>query len=172
MKTCSERSRFDAEQKEALTQYWDYSYNKDQPKNMTYGPAYWQSMSQLQETARFVFDLNFVKNDSDYIYNLRACVNETFKQVDHDKIYLWEIGNENDVDVSQHFRPANWTVDEFAEEWVNRSRSINQQHNNELRFMAPSLSGLNAEFSPYRMLDPNDLNMDRDKWISEISHHM
>ena len=161
-----------ASQLEALVSNWDYSYNRDQPRNMTIGPAYWQSLSQLQETAQFVFDLNFVKNGSDYIYNLRSCVNETFKQVKHDKIHHWEIGNENDGDVSQRLRPANWTVDDFVREWVNRTKVINEEHGNELRFMAPSLSGLNADFSPYRMLDPNDLDMDRDGWISEISHHM
>ena len=63
---------------------------------MTLGPAYWQSLRQLQGTARFVLDLNFAKNDTDYIRNLRAYVNETFNSVREEDIHLWEIGNEDD----------------------------------------------------------------------------
>ncbi len=57
---------------------------------------------------RYIFQLNAYKNDSSYIFNMAAMVNNTLEAVP-DRLHLFEIGNEEDTAVSNHFGPPDGT---------------------------------------------------------------
>lgn len=123
-------------QKQGIINTWDYTYNLDQPKNSTIGPAFWESLNVLTGT-KYIFGLNFYKNDSSLLTNLQHEVNQTLCLLPPERLYLFELGNENDYGANSGFRPRNWTQGDYVEEWVYRTRHV-QTTQHSLRFFAPS----------------------------------
>ncbi|KAK5991374.1 Beta-glucuronidase [Cladobotryum mycophilum] len=161
------------EQKEGIINYWDPTYNSDQPRNSSIGPAFWESFTAIEGT-KYIFGLNFYKNDSTYLDNLKGQVEESLKQIPVDRLHLFEIGNENDYGALSGFRPSNWTQQEWVEEWTYRSRHI-QTPGNTLRFYAPSTCCYNIStkysfFSPWTIWN-STFDYNRDGWVAEVSQH-
>ncbi|KAI8632144.1 family 79 glycoside hydrolase [Xylariaceae sp. FL1651] len=165
-----DRVSYVATQEDAMIQFWDNSYNLDQPKNMTIGPRFWESFNVL-ETGKYTLQLNSYKNDSNYQYNINAMVNETLRRISNGRFHLFEQGNENDVAVGNSFRPAGWGIGNYVVEWKSRTRGANSEHDNELRYMAPSFATFNSDFSVYSIFNET-LDINEDGWIAEISQHL
>ncbi|KAL1981323.1 hypothetical protein VTN96DRAFT_2764 [Rasamsonia emersonii] len=161
-----------ASQKQGIMNTWDYTYNLDQPKNSTIGPAFWESLNVLQDT-KYIFGLNFYKNDSDFLANLQYEVNQTLLRLPSDRLHLFELGNENDYGANSGFRPRNWTQFDYVDEWIFRTRHV-QTPQRSLRFFAPSFCCFNITaptfFSPWTVWNES-YRYDRDGWIEEVSQH-
>ncbi|KAM0510870.1 hypothetical protein ACHAPE_010459 [Trichoderma viride] len=160
-------------QKEQIINFWDPSYNSDQPRNTSIGPTFWEAFTAIEGT-KYIFGLNFYKNDSTYLDNLRGEVEQSLLQIPPERLHLFEIGNENDYGALSGFRPPMWTQQDWVDEWINRSQSI-QTPTNPLRFFAPSTCCYNIT-TPYSFFSPwtiwnSTFDYDRDGWISEVSQH-
>ncbi|KAF2098183.1 family 79 glycoside hydrolase [Rhizodiscina lignyota] len=165
-----DRTTYIASQKQPIINNWDYTYNLDQPKNSTIGPSFWRSFNRLSST-KYIFGLNFFKNDSTFMQNLYGEVSESRKNIPTEKLYLFELGNENDVGTGNGFRPANWTQKDYVNEWVYRTEHLQSKNNDKLRFYAPSFAGLgNDVFSPITVWN-STYDYDQDGWIAEVSQH-
>ncbi|KAL7809367.1 hypothetical protein V8C44DRAFT_350543 [Trichoderma aethiopicum] len=161
------------DQKEQIINFWDPSYNSDQPRNSSVGPTFWEAFTAIEGT-KYIFGLNFYKNDSTYLENLRGQVSESLKQIPADRLHLFEIGNENDYGALSGFRPPTWTQQDWVEEWIGRARHI-QTPDKSLRFYAPSACCYNIT-TPYSFFSPwtiwnSTFDYDRDGWIAEVSQH-
>ncbi|KAM0448772.1 hypothetical protein ACHAO4_008244 [Trichoderma viride] len=161
------------DQKEQIINFWDPSYNSDQPRNTSIGPTFWEAFTAIEGT-KYIFGLNFYKNDSTYLDNLRGEVEQSLLQIPPERLHLFEIGNENDYGALSGFRPPTWTQQDWVDEWVYRSRHI-QTPTNPLRFFAPSTCCYNIT-TPYSFFSPwtiwnSTFDYDRDGWISEVSQH-
>jgi hypothetical protein len=172
--TRSDHITYVDKQKEGIINNWDYTYNEDQPRNSTIGPAWWQSLNVMQST-KYIPQLNFYMNTSNYLYNMESMVDQTLKQVPRDRIHLFEIGNENDYGALSGFRPPTWTAYDYVSEWQNRSESLQGQHSDKLRFFAPSFCCFGVRTN-YSYFDPIDIwnssfHYDKDGWVDEISQH-
>ncbi|KAH8812756.1 glycoside hydrolase family 79 protein [Xylogone sp. PMI_703] len=164
---------YDPQQKQDIINYWDYSYNSDQPRNSTIGPAFWETFTASKGT-KFIFGLNFYKNDSYYLENLHGQVEQSLRQIPADRLHLFELGNENDYGALSGFRPPTWTQQDWVNEWISRTTHI-QTPGNHLRFYAPSCCCFNIT-TPYSFFSPwtiwnKTFNYDRDGWINEVSQH-
>ncbi|KAL6894855.1 hypothetical protein GGI43DRAFT_424697 [Trichoderma evansii] len=160
-------------QKEQIINFWDPSYNSDQPRNTSIGPTFWEAFTAIQGT-KYIFGLNFYKNDSTYLDNLRGEVAQSLLQIPPERLHLFEIGNENDYGALSGFRPPTWTQQDWVNEWVYRSQNI-QTPAKSLRFYAPSTCCYNIT-TPYSFFSPwtiwnSTFDYDRDGWISEVSQH-
>jgi hypothetical protein len=161
------------DQEEGIINNWDYTYNSDQPRNSTIGPAFWESYNVITGT-QYIPGLNFYKNDSDSLRNLQGEAQESLKYIPAERLHLLEIGNENDYGAKSGFRPVNWTQEDYVEEWISRSRNI-QTSDKSLRFFAPSFCCFNITtdysfFSPWTVWN-STFGYDRDGWIEEVSQH-
>lgn len=161
------------DQKEQIINFWDPSYNSDQPRNTSIGPTFWEAFTAIQGT-KYIFGLNFYKNDSTYLDNLRGEVAQSLLQIPPERLHLFEIGNENDYGGLSGFRPPTWTQKDWVDEWVDRSQNI-QTPAKSLRFYAPSTCCFNIT-TPYSFFSPwtiwnSTFDYDRDGWISEVSQH-
>ncbi|KAM0257125.1 hypothetical protein ACHAQJ_004590 [Trichoderma viride] len=161
------------DQKEQIINFWDPSYNADQPRNTSIGPTFWEAFTAIEGT-KYIFGLNFYKNDSTFLDNLRGEVSQSLLQIPPDRLHLFEIGNENDYGALSGFRPPTWTQQDWVSEWVYRSQNI-QTPAKSLRFFAPSTCCYNVT-TPYSFFSPwtiwnSTFDYDRDGWISEVSQH-
>ncbi|KAL7920711.1 major facilitator superfamily domain-containing protein [Trichoderma austrokoningii] len=161
------------DQKEQIINFWDLSYNSDQPRNTSIGPTFWEAFTAIEGT-KYIFGLNFYKNDSTYLENLRGEVAQSLLQIPPERLHLFEIGNENDYGALSGFRPPTWTQQDWVDEWVYRSQNI-QIPTNLLRFFAPSTCCYNIT-TPYSFFSPwtiwnSTFDYDRDGWIAEVSQH-
>jgi hypothetical protein len=154
----------------SIINLWD---GGDQPSNTSIGPSFWESFTAIEGT-KYIVGLNFYKNDSYYIDNLKGEVQQSLKQIPADRLHLFEVGNENDYGALSGFRPLDWTPEDWANEWNNRTESI-QTANNSLRFYAPSTCCYNITtpwglFSPWTIWN-STYNYNRHGWVSEVSQH-
>jgi hypothetical protein len=170
---CRDHVTYCPEQEEAIINYWDPAYNADQPRNTSIGPSFWESFTAIEET-KYIFGLNFYKNDSYYLENLKGEVQQSLLQIPADRLHLFEVGNENDYGALSGFRPPNWTQQDWVNEWINRTEHI-QTAGNTLRFYAPSTCCYNITteysfFSGWTIWN-DTFRYDRDGWIDEVSQH-
>ncbi|KAH8127697.1 hypothetical protein LI328DRAFT_164691 [Trichoderma asperelloides] len=161
------------DQQEQIVNFWDPSYNSDQPRNTSIGPTFWEAFTAIEGT-KYIFGLNFYKNDSTFLDNLRGEVAQSLLQIRPERLHLFEIGNENDYGALSGFQPPTWTQEDWVNEWVYRSQNI-QTPAKSLRFYAPSTCCYNIT-TPYSFFSPwtiwnNTFDYDRDGWISEVSQH-
>jgi hypothetical protein len=101
-------------------------------------------------------------------------VEQSLHQIPADRLHLFELGNENDYGAKSGFRPANWTQEDWVEEWIYRTTHI-QTADDSLRFFAPSCCCFNIS-TPYSFFSPwtiwnKTFEYDRDGWIEEVSQH-
>ena len=144
--------------------------------NTTIGPTFWQSLNSVQNVD-YIFGLNFYKNDSTWLTNLQGVVNQTLLQVPSDRIFLFELGNENDYSAAGSFRPSWYNQQDYVDEWINKTRDIqvsSGKTQNSLRFYAPSFCCYNITtpqwFSPWTVWN-STYKYDRDGWIEQVSQH-
>ncbi|KAL7947074.1 hypothetical protein V8C42DRAFT_343959 [Trichoderma barbatum] len=114
------------DQKEQLINFWDPSNNSDQPRNTTIGPSFWETFTAIEGT-KYIFGLNFYKNDSTYLDNLRGQVSQSLLQIPPERLHLFEIGHENDYGALSGFRPPTWTQQDWVEEWID-PYGVNRMH--------------------------------------------
>jgi hypothetical protein len=160
------------DQTEAIINIFDYSYNRDRPHNSTIGPAFWESFHTIPGL-KYIFGLNFVKNDADAIPNLQNEVEQTLARLPPKSLFLFELGNENDDAPSNGDRPRNWTQYNYVDEWVERTRHI-QNDKKSLRFFAPSFGSFSngsPNWFSARTLWNATYNYNRDGWIDNVSQH-
>ncbi|KAH8705719.1 glycoside hydrolase family 79 protein [Talaromyces proteolyticus] len=159
-------------QKESIINNWAGN-GGDQPANTSIGPTFWESFTSI-DGPKYIFGLNFYKNDSYYLDNLKGEVQQSLEQIPAERLHLFEIGNENDYGALSGFRPPNWTQEDWVTEWNNRAEHI-QTANQSLRFFAPSTCCYNITtkwsfFSPWTIWN-STFNYNRHKWIHEVSQH-
>jgi hypothetical protein len=174
--TSRDKTTYDPNLKQGIYNYWPPGDSADQPVNSTIGPSFWESFNSVQGVS-YIFGLNFYKNDSTWLTNQENEVNQTLLQVPLDRIHLFELGNENDYSAAGSFRPSWYNQQDYANEWINKTRHIqvpNATTPVSLRFFAPSFCCYNVTepqfFSPWTIWNSTYL-YNRDGWIKEVSQH-
>ncbi|UKZ97110.1 uncharacterized protein TrAFT101_011878 [Trichoderma asperellum] len=139
------------DQQEQIINFRDPSYNSDQPRNTSIGPTFWEALTAIEGT-KYIFGLNFYKNDSTFLDNLGGEVAQSLLQIPPERLHLFEIGNENDYGALSGFQPPTWTQEDWVNEWVYRSQNI-QTPAKSLRFYAPSTCCYNITTPYSRWMD-------------------
>jgi hypothetical protein len=167
-----DRTVFVPTQQDPIINFWNYTYNLDQPQNSSIGPSFWDSFKWI-EGAQYIFGLNLVDNHTGYLQNLYDEVSQSREKIPPEQLFLFELGNEADQYVGNNFRPANWTQISYVHEWWNKTESMNAVNHGELRFFAPSYaaeSSSKTDFNSYTVWNAS-YNIDKDGWIDQVSQH-
>lgn len=125
----------------------------DQPKKLTYGPAFFQSYHTLGDV-QYIHGLNFVQNDS--VAQLEAATTAACKSIG-ESLDLLELGNEPNVDLISDNMPLTYTIDDHIADWNWKSGVVASAVNETCpgrtaNFMAPSFmlfSSNIAELLPF-----------------------
>ncbi|KAL1961879.1 hypothetical protein VTN77DRAFT_959 [Rasamsonia byssochlamydoides] len=135
------------------------SKSTDYPYILYIGPSFFESYSTWPDT-KFIHGYNLAKNGSEALESLLATVPLACKALQGGKLAYWELGNEPDLyktSAQGIVRPANWTEQDYVNEWLNKSRAIREvmaeacpemATDAEYKYIAPSFAGINNSLKP------------------------
>ena len=151
----------------------------DYPTTLSIGPAYFESYETWPGT-KFIHGFNLGRNSTVARKGLIDSVPYVCKALEGGKLAYWELGNEPDLYKTSsqgHVRPANWTEQDYVNEWLHWTRAIRTAmqgtcpdlaSNQSFRFYAPSFGGAGNSLDPIVTWE-DDLDADKD--IAIISSH-
>ena len=151
----------------------------DYPTTLTIGPAYFESYETWPDT-RFVHGFNLGRNSTVARQGLIDSVPYACKALEGGKLLHWELGNEPDLfktSAQGHVRPANWTEQDYVNEWLYWTRAIKAAmqdacpdlaSNANYTYYAPSFAGTTNSLDPIVTWEDG---LDTDKDIAIISSH-
>lgn len=129
------------------------SKSVDYPSIIYIGPSFFESYSTWPNT-KFSHGFNLGKNGSEALESLIDTVPLACKALQGGKLAYWELGNEPDLYKTSSqgpFRPANWTEQDYVDEWLSKSRKIHDAlakacpeiaTEQNYKYFAPSFAGL------------------------------
>ncbi|KAI9659153.1 MAG: hypothetical protein M1821_002113 [Bathelium mastoideum] len=88
----------------------------DQPSAMTIGPKWVESFQQFPSGTQYIYNLNF--NDGESGLNQTVMEAESAFHGLSQSLYAYEIGNEVDGWPGSSRRPANWTLQDYVDQWL------------------------------------------------------
>ncbi|RAH70498.1 glycosyl hydrolase family 79 C-terminal domain-containing protein [Aspergillus aculeatinus CBS 121060] len=119
------------DQTEALIDPFD-SIASSQPRHSYFGPAFLQSFRQFPAGSKYIFGLNFFNAENETLFDvgdgLAQCVLEAHAAYHAigDAFYGFEIGNEVDSWAGGQRRPANWTIQDYVDQWNEYASAISE----------------------------------------------
>ncbi|RAK81712.1 glycosyl hydrolase family 79 C-terminal domain-containing protein [Aspergillus fijiensis CBS 313.89] len=119
------------DQTEALIDPFD-SIASSQPRHSYFGPAFLQSFRQFPAGSKYIFGLNFFNAENETLFDvgdgLAQCVLEAHAAYHAigDALYGFEIGNEVDSWARGQRRPANWTIQDYVDQWNEYASAISK----------------------------------------------
>ena len=155
---------------------FNYNQSEDYPTTITIGPSFFDSYSTWPNTT-FIHGFNLAKNGSVGLDSLLATVPLACKALEGGKLAYWELGNEPDLYKTSPqgvVRPASWNEQDYVDEWVGKSRTIEfvmAQTCPDLanhKWIAPSFAGTSNSLDP--IITWQD-GLDPDGNIALISSH-
>jgi hypothetical protein len=122
---------YDASLPYALNGTVDPKRSPDYPTTIHIGPSYFESYNTWPNVKfSHGFNLGLGGNSSAGWQTLVDTVPLVCKALGHDKLYMWEYGNEPDLfstSAQGPVRPANWNESTYVEQWLNGTREIKAQ---------------------------------------------
>ncbi|KIK58643.1 glycoside hydrolase family 79 protein [Collybiopsis luxurians FD-317 M1] len=100
------------------------------PLNVTLNQQWFErsfDQANFPDGTKFIFDLPLVRNDSLALNNTILGAQWALEAIGKDRLDAFEIGNEEDLYVSQQVVPANWTVADYAARWKIFSTAVTEQ---------------------------------------------
>lgn len=128
----------------------------DYPYIVYIGPSFFESYSTWPNT-RFIHGFNLAKNSSEALKSLLDTVPLVCQALQGGKLASWELGNEPDLYKTSQVRPANWTEQDYVDEWLTKSRDIRHAlaeacpelaTNSNYKYIAPSFAGISNSLQP------------------------
>nr|AQW38601.1 beta-glucuronidase [Talaromyces pinophilus] len=104
----------------------------DQPSHSFIGPKFMESFQQFPEGTRYIYGLNFFQSENETLFNvgdgLDQCVLEAYAAYTAlgESLYGFEIGNEVNSWPGGSRRPANWTLQNYVDQWNQYATAISQ----------------------------------------------
>ncbi|KAF3406866.1 Beta-glucuronidase [Talaromyces pinophilus] len=135
------------------------SKSVDYPYIIYIGPSFFESYSTWPNT-RFIHGFNLAKNDSKSLQSLLDTVPLACRALQDGKLAYWELGNEPDLYKTSSqgvVRPANWTEQDYVDEWLTKSRDIRHAlaeacpelaTESNYKYIAPSFAGISNSLKP------------------------
>ncbi|KAK3633926.1 hypothetical protein LTR56_015536 [Elasticomyces elasticus] len=157
----------------------DPAKSPDYPTTLTIGPSYFESYQTWPGT-KFIHGFNLGRNSTVARQGLIDSVAYACKALEGGKLLHWELGNEPDLFKTSSqgpVRPANWTEQDYVNEWLYWTREIkgalqdacpDLATNESYTFYAPSFAGTNNSLNPIVTWEDG---IDTDKDIAIISTH-
>ena len=157
----------------------DPSKSPDYPTTLSIGPAYFESYETWPGT-KFIHGFNLGRNSTVARQGLIDSVPYVCRALEGGKLAYWELGNEPDLFKTSSqgpVRPANWTEQDYVNEWLHWSRAIrlamlsacpDLASNQSYKFYAPSFGGTSNSLDPIITWEDG---LDADKDIALISSH-
>ena len=145
---------------------------------MYIGSSYFDSYSTWPNT-KFVHGFNLGKNGSEGLDSLLATVPLACKALGGGKLAYWELGNEPDLyktSAQGPVRPANWTAQDYVNEWLDKTRLIKSTMaqscpelaaNASYRYIAPSFGGVTNSLDPVTTWE-DGLDTDQDIALDSV----
>lgn len=168
---------FNESQDAAQIGIFDDSISTDYPSQITIGPAIFDSY-HTWPGVKYVHGFNLGRNSSIARQGLIDSASYACKALGGGKLLHWELGNEPDLFKETGARPANWTEQDYVDEWLKYTRDIraamkkacpDMATDSEYTYYAPSFAGTGGN-----SLDPLtawEAGLDSDKDIAIISSH-
>ena len=157
----------------------DPSKSPDYPTTLSIGPAYFESYETWPGT-KFIHGFNLGRNSTVARQGLLDSVPYVCRALEGGKLAYWELGNEPDLFKTSSqgpVRPANWTEQDYVNEWLHWTRAIRVAmqsacpelaSNQSYKFYAPSFGGTGNSLD---LLITWEDGLDADKDIAIISSH-
>lgn len=135
------------------------SRSVDYPYIIYIGPSFFESYSTWPDT-RFIHGFNLAKNNSESLQSLLDTVPLACRALQDGKLAYWELGNEPDLYKTSSqgvVRPANWTEQDYVDEWLTKSREIRHAlaeacpeltTESNYKYIAPSFAGISNSLKP------------------------
>ncbi|KAF2190355.1 glycoside hydrolase family 79 protein [Zopfia rhizophila CBS 207.26] len=117
---------FDPNQREALKGNYTLNITRDYPFSISMGPSFFESY-QTWDNFSFIHGFNLESNDTKGYHTLVETVPLMCKALKGNRLAYWQIGNEPDL-FKTFFdrRPAWWDEEQFAREWLSKTRLIKE----------------------------------------------
>lgn len=154
------------------------SKSVDYPYIIYIGPSFFESYSTWPNT-KFSHGFNLGKNGSEALESLLDTVPLACKALQDGKLSHWELGNEPDLFKTSSqgiVRPANWTEQDYVDEWLAKTRKIREAlakacpemaTEQNYKYMAPSFAGLSNSLDPVATWK-DDLDADHNIALNSI----
>lgn len=132
------------------------SISTDYPLILSFGPAFFESYFTWPGT-KFIHGFNLGKNSSTDIELMLESVPVACKALEGGKLAYWELGNEPDLyktSAQGIRRPANWTEQDYVNEWLNKTARIEKRlveacpELADSKYIAPSFAGVTNSLNP------------------------
>ncbi|OOG00165.1 glycoside hydrolase family 79 protein [Aspergillus carbonarius ITEM 5010] len=128
----------------------------DYPLILSFGPAFFESYFTWPGT-KFIHGFNLGKNSSADVEVMLESVPVACKALEGGKLAYWELGNEPDLyktSAQGPVRPANWTEQDYVDEWTNKTAAIKRRLAQacpefaDSKYIAPSFAGVTNSLNP------------------------
>ncbi|PWY92738.1 hypothetical protein BO70DRAFT_282858 [Aspergillus heteromorphus CBS 117.55] len=148
---------YDKDLESATNATYITSIATDYPLILSFGPAFFESYSTWPGT-KFIHGFNLAKNSSADLELLIESVPLACRALEGGNLAYWELGNEPDLyktSAQGIVRPANWTEQDYVDEWVNKTAAIKQKMAEtcpdlaaDSKYIAPSFAGVSNSLNP------------------------
>ncbi|ROW12390.1 hypothetical protein VMCG_00791 [Cytospora schulzeri] len=88
------------------------------------GPRYFEAISRLPSNTPITFGLNMAYYQADYLDQITNMASAAVRKLTSLDLVAFEIGNEPDLYLENHFRNSSWTGQMYVEERVSRAHAI------------------------------------------------
>jgi hypothetical protein len=148
--------------------------SSDYPYIISIGPSYFEAYNTWPG-AKFSHGFNLGKNTTAAMNTLISTVPLACKALSNGNFAHWEMGNEPDLFTGQ-VRPANWTEQDYVDEWLSKTRIVQRQlskacpdmaHGEYYKYLAPSFAGPSNRLNPVKTWQ-DGLNSDNDVGMNSM----
>jgi len=92
------------------------------------GPRYFEAINRaFPNKTPITFGLNLAYTESDYIERITTMATQALSRLTDVDLVSFEIGNEPDLYLQNHFRSGAWTGTIYTQEWLARANAVWQQ---------------------------------------------
>lgn len=88
------------------------------------GPRYFEAISRLPSDTPVTFGLNMAYYQADYLDQITSMASAAVRKLTSLNLVAFEVGNEPDLYLENHFRNSSWTGQMYVEEWVSRAQAV------------------------------------------------
>lgn len=88
------------------------------------GPRYFEAISRFPINTPITFGLNLAYYQADYVDQITSMASAAVGKLTSLDLIAFEIGNEPDLYIENHFRYSSWTGYAYVEEWADRAQAV------------------------------------------------
>lgn len=88
------------------------------------GPRYFEAISRFPNDTPVTFGLNMAYYQADYLDQITDMASAAVRKLTSLDLVAFEVGNEPDLYLENHFRNGSWTGQMYVKEWVNRAQAV------------------------------------------------